>query len=148
MGSARNGAAGPGPRGAEGGGDGAREAWLRLTMSKQNRPAQVEKVVRLVAGRRALPLRLYVAGGLAWYSHVLLATMYNHGRGIAIYWPVSRGRLSLAVPWFSTMNPRDLWSAHNLRVWAIEASVYGAIFAAACYGRHLMTRRKKNSIAL
>lgn len=104
-------------------------------------------VVRLLVGARTLPLRLYVAGGLAWYSHLLLDTMYNYDKGLAMYWPLSPGRLSLAVPWFSVMDRHHLWSTHNLQVWAIEAAVYGTVFAAVCYGRYL-TRPKKTPVAL
>lgn len=103
----------------------------------------VALVVRLAVGAGRIPTRLYIAGGLAWFSHLLLDTTYNHGRGIAIYWPFGDGRLALTLPWFSTMNPRDLWSAHNFRVWAIEAVVYGSIFALAVGGRRLVDRRKK-----
>lgn len=88
-------------------------------------------VVRLAAGPGRIPWRLYLAGGLAWYSHLLMDSFYNHGKGIAIYWPFSDGRLALPVPWFSTMNPRDLFSLHNLQVWTIELAVFGAILFGA-----------------
>lgn len=42
-------------------------------------------------------------GALAWLSHLLLDSFYNHGRGIAIFWPFSTARLILPIPWFSVL---------------------------------------------
>jgi len=45
------------------------------------------------------------AGALAWLSHLLLDSFYNHGKGIAIFWPVSKMRLVLPIPWLSVAHP-------------------------------------------
>ena len=42
-------------------------------------------------------------GTIAWLSHLLLDSFYNHGNGIAIFWPFSDARLALPIPWFSTV---------------------------------------------
>jgi hypothetical protein len=42
-------------------------------------------------------------GALAWLSHLLLDSFYNHGYGIAIFWPFSKARLTLPIPWFSVV---------------------------------------------
>jgi membrane-bound metal-dependent hydrolase YbcI (DUF457 family) len=43
------------------------------------------------------------AGGAAWLSHLLLDSFYNHGKGIAIFWPLSKARLVLPIPWLSVV---------------------------------------------
>jgi hypothetical protein len=42
-------------------------------------------------------------GSLAWLSHLLLDSFYNHGKGVAIFWPFSRARLVLPIPWLSVV---------------------------------------------
>lgn len=59
---------------------------------------------------------------LAWFSHLLLDTLYGHGLGLAMFWPFSEASLALPLPWFDTLQPpgpdtRD----HNLGVFRVEA---------------------------
>lgn len=71
---------------------------------------------------------------LAWLSHLLLDTFYNHGRGIGLFWPVSKQRLSLAMPWFGNWDLSEpVTSAHNLSVFGIEFLAYFPILAAALF---------------
>lgn len=72
----------------------------------------------------------------AWLSHMLLDSLYDHGRGIAIFWPFSDAHLALPVSWFSTLRP-PLRSAHNLQVFGIELLFYGAIFLAVLLARRV-----------
>ncbi len=44
-------------------------------------------------------------GAIAWLSHLLLDSFYNHGKGVAIFWPFSKGRLILPIPWLSVVKP-------------------------------------------
>jgi membrane-bound metal-dependent hydrolase YbcI (DUF457 family) len=69
--------------------------------------------------------RILLGCALAWVSHLLLDSFYNHARGIAIFWPFSNARLSLPIPCFSTLqaSPPPL-NAHTLKVFAIELAVY------------------------
>lgn len=53
-------------------------------------------------------IRHFIGGGkvlgaavAAWVSHVVLDSLYNHGHGVAIFWPLSDARLALPVPWFA-----------------------------------------------
>ncbi|MFW6051344.1 MAG: metal-dependent hydrolase [Myxococcota bacterium] len=93
-----------------------------------------DRARRAVAGWRGYGV---VAG--AWMSHMLLDSFYNHGRGIAVFWPVSDAHLVLPIPWFSTVRPP--WrSAHNLQVFGIELLVYGSVLLAALAWRHHRTR--------
>jgi len=42
-------------------------------------------------------------GTAAWLSHLLLDSFYNHGKGVAIFWPLSKARLILPIPWLSVV---------------------------------------------
>jgi len=47
--------------------------------------------------------RVILGGSIAWLSHLLLDSFYNHGHGVAIFWPFSEARLALPIPWFSAI---------------------------------------------
>jgi hypothetical protein len=86
----------------------------------------------------APPLRRWTGGatgalvvGAAWLGHMLLDSFYAHGRGLAVYWPLSDAHLALPIPIFETLTMDPVFSVHNLRVFAIELVVYGALLAAA-----------------
>ncbi len=104
--------------------------------------------VALIAGlvlvlRRAWPRlwRVFAGGAVAWLSHLLLDTLYNHGRGLAMFWPMSQARLVLPVPWFSILHdfPPSL-NSHNLRVFGVEILVYGALLGVALVWRYWSRR--------
>jgi hypothetical protein len=86
-----------------------------------------------------------VAGAvLAWLSHFPLDALYNHGQGVAIYWPFSEAVLNLPLPWFATLDMRlPLTAAHNLNVFLVEALFYLPLFGAALLGRQVWLRRRK-----
>lgn len=44
-------------------------------------------------------------GIVAWFSHLLLDTFYNHGLGVGIFWPFSTATLAFPIPWFSVVKP-------------------------------------------
>jgi hypothetical protein len=44
-------------------------------------------------------------GIIAWFSHLLLDTFYNHGLGVGIFWPFSTATLAFPIPWFSVVKP-------------------------------------------
>lgn len=93
--------------------------------------------------RRIGGLQVSLLGALAMLSHLLLDSMYNHGKGIAIFWPVSDARLNLALPWFATLKTSlPAITAHSVRVMAIELVFYGVIFFLAW---NLTRRRGWNS---
>jgi membrane-bound metal-dependent hydrolase YbcI (DUF457 family) len=65
-----------------------------------------------------------LAGGMVtWLSHLVLDSLYNHGRGVAIFWPLSDARLALPIPWFSVVPFPPLRLA-LLQAWAIEFASY------------------------
>ena len=76
---------------------------------------------RLRNGLGGWPVLGAAAG--AWLSHLLLDSFYNHGLGVAIFWPFSTARLNLTLPWFSILDA-PLWSWQALRVSLIELAFY------------------------
>lgn len=103
----------------------------------------VRILVVVPAARRAVGgLRGILCGALAWQSHLLLDSFYNHGKGVAIYWPVSRARLVLPMPWFRTLPGWALdWT--TARIVIIEAVFYGALLALAIGARALEIRVRR-----
>ena len=80
--------------------------------------------------REPAKLRLLVlASTVALFSHYLLDTFYNHGKGLAMFWPVSSARMALPISWFSHMDftvHGQLFSWKNLRIWLIEFAAFGS----------------------
>jgi membrane-bound metal-dependent hydrolase YbcI (DUF457 family) len=65
------------------------------------------------------------AGALAWLSHLLLDTFYNHGGGLAMFWPVSEARLAFPIAWFSIVQgPPFPITPATWRIFAIEFAAY------------------------
>jgi hypothetical protein len=102
--------------------------------------------IMLLAWKRGWRARLggwpvVICGGLAWMSHFLLDTFYNHGAGLAMFWPFSATRVSLPIPCFSTLShgPDSFWS-HNLRVYAVETACYGPLVLLALAARMIFSK--------
>jgi hypothetical protein len=85
-----------------------------------------------------------VAGAVvAWLSHFLLDAIYNHGQGVAIYWPFSAAVLNLPLPWFVTLDMRQpLTAAYNVRVFLVEAQFYLPVFIGALLVRYAWQQRR------
>lgn len=65
--------------------------------------------------------QLIVGGSVAWLSHLLLDTFYNHGKGVAMFWPVSDARLALPIPWLAlSIRPFFANVAGNARIFLLE----------------------------
>jgi len=65
---------------------------------------------------------------VTWLVHMVLDSMYNHGRGIGIFWPFSDAHLVMPVPWFETLTWPP-FTEHNRDVFLIEIVVYGTLLA-------------------
>ena len=78
--------------------------------------------------------RVIITWAAAWFSHMLLDSMYNHGQGIGIFWPLSNAHLVLPLPWFETLTwpPK---TQQNLQVFLIELGFYGALLLACVWVR-------------
>lgn len=87
------------------------------------------------AVRERLRWRPAAALAAAWLSHLLLDSLYDHGRGIGILWPLSDAHLTLPLPWFSTAELHPWNTSHNLRVFAIELAFYGTVLGACLIAR-------------
>ena len=85
-------------------------------------------------------MAVILGGAVAWLSHLLLDCLYSHGRGLAIWWPVSHARLALPLPWFDTLqghhSPLD---PHTIRVCLWECAFWGPILLIS-----ILWRRQKH----
>lgn len=71
---------------------------------------------------------LLLALAAAWLSHLLLDSLYGHGKGIGVGWPFMEYRLRFPVPWLQTIDlQQSLVSPHNLRVYALEFVTFGPL---------------------
>lgn len=88
--------------------------------------------------------RIVAGAGAAALSHLLLDSFYNHGYGVAIYWPVSQARLNLAMPWFSVLHGGWKLDAHTLQVVWVETLFYGTVLAVCVLLRDFGTRLRRS----
>ena len=78
---------------------------------------------------------LLTAGG-AWLSHLLLDSFYNHGYGIAIFWPFSEARLVLPIPWLAVVpGPAFPPTPAKLREVFLELVTFSPLIVLACIAR-------------
>ncbi len=111
----------------------------RFVRSTGRRP----EVGRAVPGNLACPdfttvsWGMIIGGAAAWLSHLLLDSFYNHGLGIAIFWPFSTARLALPMPWFHTWSsvPPPL-NADTFYICLVETLFYGPILLLAIGWRY------------
>ena len=85
---------------------------------------------------RAVGVSVVVAWSLTWLSHMLLDSLYAHGAGIGIFWPLSNAHLALPLPWFETLRWPPI-TEHNRNVFLTELAVFGTLFALCFWLRRL-----------
>ncbi len=88
-----------------------------------------------------------LGGSLAWISHLLLDTFYNHKRGLALFWPLSNARLALPIPWLAVVSRPFLpVRAGNLRIILLDFLTFFPLVILAIIFRKVMIqdRSKKN----
>ena len=89
----------------------------------------VAAAVLLRLWRRTRPtlgsMPVLLGGAAAWLSHLLLDSLYSHGRGLAVFWPFSTARFALPVPWLHNLyaSPPPL-DEHTVRVCLVEAACF------------------------
>lgn len=76
-------------------------------------------------------LRVIIGMVLAWYSHLLLDSFYNHGYGVYISWPWQRARFALPIPWLANADREHVFSMHNVRVALYELATFGPLLILA-----------------
>ena len=78
--------------------------------------------------RKLVKAKTGILAAGTWLSHLLLDSFYNHGNGVAIYWPFSSGRLNFAMPWFNNLDlSQSPVSNHNINVYFVEFAAYTPI---------------------
>jgi hypothetical protein len=90
--------------------------------------------------------RVVMGGSLAWLSHLLLDTFYNHGKGVAMFWPFSDARLALPIPWLSVVTnvpPPLTWD--TIRIMLIELATFGPVLVLAILIRNCIVQQRENS---
>ena len=81
-----------------------------------------------MTGSKVVLARLIVT----WFSHIILDSTYNHGKGLPVLWPISNARLALPLPWFETLRtPVNYFTPHSIRVMSVELLAYGVLFCMA-----------------
>lgn len=88
-------------------------------------------IATLLAWRRDMRSRfdrkILAGGGVAWFGHLLLDSLYRDGKGVAIFWPFSDASLHLPVPWFSTAPMPPPFTEALLREFAVEFVSYSPL---------------------
>jgi membrane-bound metal-dependent hydrolase YbcI (DUF457 family) len=74
------------------------------------------KKLRSQIGVRMIFLSVF----LALIGHLLLDSFYNHGKGVAIYWPFSSATLALPIPWLSVVPALPPITIDHLREYVFE----------------------------
>jgi hypothetical protein len=83
-------------------------------------------------------------GAIAWLSHLLLDSFYNHGQGIAIFWPLSSARLALPMPWFRTWSSvTPPLNADTFYICLVETLFYGPILLLVVGWRYWWRDKRK-----
>jgi hypothetical protein len=99
---------------------------------------------RLIVGNKLL----YPCAVIAWLSHFLLDSFYNHGYGIAIFWPFSKSRLVLPIPWLSVYDGslQQLTSA-GIRVFILEVVTFLPLIVLALLVRKGLLSLQRNRVS-
>ncbi len=84
--------------------------------------------------------RILLGCSVAWMSHFLLDSFYNHGKGIIVMWPISAGRLNLSLPWFSTIPPLPV-SMEHIRICSVEVLFYLPLLLFAVLLKSVLKKR-------
>ena len=90
----------------------------------------------LPRGQLAFRGRLALLIAAAWLSHLLLDCCYRYGCGLAMFWPISRARLALPLPWFDGL-PYGRWQLDQraLRIALKDVEYFGPLLLLAACGR-------------
>lgn len=77
----------------------------------------------------------------AWLSHLMLDSFYNHGFGVAVFWPFFQKSLAMPLPWFSILP--DKISLQSLKVYTVEFIFYGFIMSLCVWVRRKIQDKKR-----
>ena len=69
-----------------------------------------------------------IGGACAWLSHLLLDTLYNNGKGLRMFWPLSNFRMALPIPWFSAVQQKPPpFTPATMHIFLVELAFYGSM---------------------
>ena len=91
-----------------------------------------------------IPWGVMIGGSISWLSHLLLDSFYNHGMGIAIFWPFSKARLILPIPWLAvSTDPFFSITLKKIQIFLLEfASFFPLIILAIFIRRAIVFHRE------
>jgi membrane-bound metal-dependent hydrolase YbcI (DUF457 family) len=96
-------------------------------------------------GRPPFTPTMLIAGAIAWYSHILLDTMYNHAIGLEVGWPLFDYRLRLPVSWQSPGNKHAIFSMHNVKVAVYEILTFGPLLMLSILAKKYLLPLRQSS---
>ena len=99
-------------------------------------------IIAIFVSARWTNIRYQLEGSIAWLSHLLLDSFYNHGLGVAIFWPFSKIRLVLPLPWFSVVKSPPPFTYEVIQEFLVEFVCYSPLLLIAIAVRKLKTRNK------
>jgi membrane-bound metal-dependent hydrolase YbcI (DUF457 family) len=95
-----------------------------------------------MSGGPRIPGRLIAGAAVVWLSHLFLDTLYNHARGVPMFWPLSSWSPALPVPWFSNVGSyRWPLTMRKLQIFAIEFACYLPLPAVVLAVRRVLKRK-------
>ena len=89
--------------------------------------------------------KVMAGGAAAWLSHLLLDSFYNHGHGVAIFWPLSGASLALPMPWFSVVTEPMYFSAAGFREYLTEGVFYSLLVGIALAIKSVSTTKDRQT---
>ncbi len=91
--------------------------------------------------RPPVGVSVMIGMAIAWFSHLLLDSLYNHAIGMHIYWPFSDAKFALPVPWLSIGDKNHILSLHNVKVALLEILTFGPLLLLAVLMKRLTPLR-------
>ena len=98
--------------------------------------------------RPPVGVSVMIGMAIAWFSHILLDSLYNHAIGMHIYWPFSDAKFALPLPWLSIGDRNNILSLHNVKVALLEILTFGPLLLLAVLMKHGFTPRQKAGEAM
>ena len=90
---------------------------------------------------------ILLCGAFAWLSHLLLDSFYNHGKGIAIFWPFGDGRLALPMPWFEMMGGSAfIFDKRTIKIYLIAFLFYTTFLVVSIWIRYNLIKNNTKEL--
>jgi membrane-bound metal-dependent hydrolase YbcI (DUF457 family) len=91
--------------------------------------------------------RMLCGGALAWYSHLVLDSLYDRvgPDGYEAFWPIRDVKLSLPLPWLLQGDKEHILSWHNVSVGLYEILTFGTPLLLVVFAKHYLPRKSATS---